>query len=307
VIQIKPQLEKLLKLPDDSLTKEIQLTQDLLTLFIEYQIPSDLISYAGDEAATVAQKVNTVKAYVKAMQEMIKKNKETALQEAAEKRAFRALERDISAAPILAPPPANLQQFRATTTSSGGGGGGIKREKTAKEAEDEGVDYTKLPVSLEKRFDELDEDGALRPTIISASNAWKKRFQKSLLSEPAETGMGVPEQDQERKRTFDLLDALTKSGCLGIDQAALHVVIAATHCFDKTLMNTLIQDNINPIEKVERSSLIVASTIHGVTPSELLAGDQVERVGTYNPKLLEAAPERIREAAHAPSLVSAKK
>ena len=32
IIQIKPQLEKLLKLPNDSLTKEIQLTQDLLNL-----------------------------------------------------------------------------------------------------------------------------------------------------------------------------------------------------------------------------------------------------------------------------------
>lgn len=46
VVQIKPQLEKLLNLPDDSLTKEIRLTQDLMDLFIKYQIPSDLISYA---------------------------------------------------------------------------------------------------------------------------------------------------------------------------------------------------------------------------------------------------------------------
>ena len=36
VIHIKPQLEKLLKLPADSLTKEIKLTQELLGLFIEY-------------------------------------------------------------------------------------------------------------------------------------------------------------------------------------------------------------------------------------------------------------------------------
>ena len=47
VIQIKPQLEKLLKLNDDGLTKEIALTQELLNLFIEYQIPSDLLSYDG--------------------------------------------------------------------------------------------------------------------------------------------------------------------------------------------------------------------------------------------------------------------
>ena len=38
VIQIKPQLEKLLNLDNDSLTKEIQLTQDLQQLFIEYQV-----------------------------------------------------------------------------------------------------------------------------------------------------------------------------------------------------------------------------------------------------------------------------
>ncbi len=47
VIQIKPQLEKLLNLTVDALTKEIRLTQDLLALFIQHQIPSDLLSYGG--------------------------------------------------------------------------------------------------------------------------------------------------------------------------------------------------------------------------------------------------------------------
>ena len=34
VVQLKPQLEALLGLSDDALTKEIRLTQDLLSLFI---------------------------------------------------------------------------------------------------------------------------------------------------------------------------------------------------------------------------------------------------------------------------------
>ena len=38
IIQIKPQLERVLNLLDDSLTKEIKLTQDLMQLFIKYQI-----------------------------------------------------------------------------------------------------------------------------------------------------------------------------------------------------------------------------------------------------------------------------
>jgi hypothetical protein len=49
---------------------------------------------------------------------------------------------------------------------------------------------------------------------------------------------------QERQKAFDLLDALTKSGCLSVKEAELHVVMASTHCFGKTLMNTIIQVKI---------------------------------------------------------------
>ena len=44
-VQLKHQLERLLGLPEKALTKEIRLTQDLLTLFIKYQIPSDLVTF----------------------------------------------------------------------------------------------------------------------------------------------------------------------------------------------------------------------------------------------------------------------
>ena len=43
VVQIKPQLERVLNLADDSLTKEIKLTQDLMQLFIK-QLDRKLIS-----------------------------------------------------------------------------------------------------------------------------------------------------------------------------------------------------------------------------------------------------------------------
>jgi hypothetical protein len=155
------------------------------------------------------------------------------------------------------------------------------------------VDYTTIPTQLEKKYEELDVDGALRPTIINAGNYWTKKSQKSLLAEPATAGMGTNEQGKERSKAFDLLDALTKSGDLSIEHAALHVVIAATHCFDKTLVNTVIQDNVNPIEKVERSSLIVATTIHGVSAPQLLAAGQIERVTLYSPMLIEAADDSL--------------
>jgi len=59
VIQIKPQLEKVLKLPDDSLTKEIALSQDVLNLFMEFQIPTDLVSFSGPADAPVQEKIDT--------------------------------------------------------------------------------------------------------------------------------------------------------------------------------------------------------------------------------------------------------
>jgi len=158
---------------------------------------------------------------------------------------------------------------------------------------DSGIDYTKIPQQLEKKYEELDVDGALRPTIIAPGNSWSKRFQKTLLSAPESSNMGTDEQGKERTKCFDLLDALTKSGVLSIDYASLHVVIAATHCFAKALMNTVIQDNVNPIEKLERSSLIVASTIHNVQPEQLIAQEQLERVATYSPMLIEHKPAPV--------------
>ena len=64
IIQLKPQLERVLNLLDGALTKEIQLTQQLMSLFIDYQIPSDLLSYDGpsssDEVGDISMKVNAV-------------------------------------------------------------------------------------------------------------------------------------------------------------------------------------------------------------------------------------------------------
>uniref|UniRef100_A0A7S1KV23 Uncharacterized protein n=1 Tax=Alexandrium catenella TaxID=2925 RepID=A0A7S1KV23_ALECA len=333
VIQIKPQLEKVLKLPADSLTKEIKLTQDLMQLFIKYQIPSDLLSYEdgcdADGAAVVAptptEKLEAVKRHVQAMHEMIAKAQE---EEVAERRAeaqYRAPEvrfadtRDdeadrgvrsrgamtlkcrsapkkgmvlgrsmmagkggmppppacaaAAAAPLASTPQTPTQQVPQQPGESGEAA-----------AEDTAVDYTQVPKELDRRFELLDTDGALRPTIISPGETWTKRSQKALLAAPT-TSTLQGSQKQEKDAAFDLLDALTKSGALPVDHAALHIVVAATHCFDKTVTETVVQDNTNPIDKVERSTLIMASTVHQKPVAALIRQAQYSRVSSTSPML----------------------
>jgi hypothetical protein len=61
VVQIKPQLEKLLNLPPRALVKERRLVEQLMKLFVDYQISSDLVSYDGAEDEKVGFKVQFVK------------------------------------------------------------------------------------------------------------------------------------------------------------------------------------------------------------------------------------------------------
>lgn len=361
VVQIKPQLEALLKLPPDSLTKEIKLTQDLLGLFMEHQIPSDLLSYDGPAEAQPAEKLARVSEYVARMHAVIVAARQRELDEAREREAFRLAEANRSPVPV--PPPMAAMSagpsfggpplgapYQGSAPTGGRGGfplqpsamvgsaapmapmappsmsDGAPKAAMARESapaappplrsaaaatpppaapptatpprpaeagpteaatvgDDDPLDYTRIPAALDRKFEALDEDGALRPTILGVGEVWSRRSQKSLLAEPVRKSLRADEQADERRRAFDLLDALTKSGAMPLEHASLHVVIAVTHCFDDTLLNTVIQRNVNPIERVERSSVIVATTIHGEPAAELLADDQRERFFLSSPRL----------------------
>ncbi len=98
-------------------------------------------------------------------------------------------------------------------------------------------DFTKIPTELESACERWDSDHALHPTIIKPADTWTKKVHTSATS----IKLSTEEQGKDRQRCFDLLDALTRSGTLTISNASLHVLVAATHCFDQTLMNTIVQ------------------------------------------------------------------
>lgn len=127
-------------------------------------------------------------------------------------------------------------------------------------------DFTKLPRLLDDAYDRLDVDHAVRPAIIKPGNTWQRSRQRALTlskEKPKVEYLSSEELNKERNAVFDLLDALTRSGALPIEDASLHIVIGATHSFEETVMNTVVQRNRNPIEAMERSSLIMASTLFG--------------------------------------------
>lgn len=368
VIQIKPQMEKLLNLPLDSLTKEVKLQQDLMQLFIQYQIPSDLMSYDNDENASREAKIDAVKGHVKSVfatvgaqreEQLEQKQMEDKYNNVSDARKQEPEEResdcddsdgddmdeemecdndngwgevgvansssrlfdDGGEAPARALPPArspiapttnaaNLSLQDASVAEAADlvspdehkvdeavKDEGGEQQQQQDEAGEEGetlavgaVDMTKIPKQLDKSFLAYDKDSALRATTIKLGQGWGKKSARSLMSPMVHTTMFEEQLREERNKAFDLLDALTRSGALAVDEAELHVVIAATHCFDKTLLNCVVQDNVNPIEKVECSELIVASTIQAKKPEDLISPSQFKRIhGLGNEKLLTMA------------------
>ena len=148
-------------------------------------------------------------------------------------------------------------------------------------------DFTLMPKLLDAKIEKHSPSGALRSTIIKSSDSCLCWRQKNLLSSPERRFLKSEDLKSEKEKAFDLLDALSRSGSLPVDCSELHVVISMTHCFDKDVMDTIVQDNINPIEQLEMSALLVASTIHGISASGLIKGrSEVGRLAAAFPSLM---------------------
>ena len=279
-----------MKLSEDSLTKEIKLTQDLMNLFVEYQIPSDLLSFDGPADTPVRQQIARVQHLVNEMKEMIESFRKEAIGNAAALKKMRLIQTPadlvIDVRFISQARPGRIGQ---TTVSSAKGTSRVTDDVAKRAEEGEDIDLTQIPIEIDHKLAALDEDHAVRPTILkTAKGNWSKTFFKSLLAKESTDSLAESDRMKEHNKAYDLLDALSRSGILVFDDAALHVVLAATHSFDMSLLNTIVQDNVNPIEKVERSTLIIASTIHGKElADDLVTPEQKKRVSQFSPNLFD--------------------
>ncbi|EJK49598.1 hypothetical protein THAOC_31512 [Thalassiosira oceanica] len=379
VVQIKPQLEALLGLPADALDKEMKLTQDLMKLFIEYQVPSDLLSYNGhSESAALEDKIGNVKANVKAVVDVVELQKEQQLKDERAKSdmammmrcdgnmrcsgraksdmATMGMERggsytrcsggitswkgkqrlptenvtsqsrmrgcaprqqlpvflysdgaddcdsfslgdyDVASAGTISigEPIEESQEYECAALGSesqrnvGGKVTTSSRSDRGDSVTQQGVDFTLIPKKLDQSVEKRGDAASLHSTTIKTSSNWTRNRQANLLSKPERHGLDADEIRKEKSKAFDLLDALSRSGSLAIAHSELHVVVAMTHCFEKDLMGTVICDNVNPIEKLEGSTLLLASAVHGLPLRELVRDvSELQRLGMTMPCLLE--------------------
>jgi len=353
IIQLKPQLEKLLGLQSGSLTKEIQLTQDLMSLFVDYQIPSDLLTFDGASNSDVSTKVANVKEHVKSVLQVIEYEKEKQLKEEERKADMRAelnfngmphpphvnydgagaegeapsaimedalpsgggtpRRRMMAMAKASAPPqamafmaassplapPASASSMKASDgslrrQSSGSSSINWKQQAAQSFAKQEAYafesqDFTAIPRILDNKMEKLDSDNSIQSTIIKTGRTWTRKRQQNLLTPPNTSQLFAKQIDDEKKKAFDLLDAVSRSGVLPIEFSELHVVVAVSHCFENDLMGTIIQDNVNPIDKLEKSTLMIASTIYGKPTRALIEEEaQVKRLESSFPQLFAA-------------------
>merc|ERR1711933_260343 len=134
-------------------------------------------------------------------------------------------------------------------------------------------DFTAMPKILDSMIQKYDKGSAIRSTIIKTDNTWTMKRQENLLSKAKSTVLSSDDRKSEKERAFDLLDALCRSGSLPISYSELHVLICVSHCFEKDVMGTIIEDNINPIEKLEISALLMASAVHNVAAITMVHDD----------------------------------
>ncbi|CAJ1960164.1 unnamed protein product [Cylindrotheca closterium] len=336
VVQIKPQLEALLGLSEDSLAKEIKLTEDLMELFVEHQIPSDLLSFdeVCNSSISASDKVEVVRQNVKAVMDVIEGTKEkqleaTLMKEEAQKAAETAwfaensaeerfesagtsaldwlrskeveaeeceeeYEEDCaldmfaeSSADGLCDEPfayddddddegmdgmpeevSNQENGEADTTPETS-----DTPSSARAPSKENIDFTQIPKMLDATIAQFDKDSTLRSTKIKAGDIWSRKRQPDLLSKPTTNNLYESDVKSESNKAYDLLDAISRSGSLPIAYSDLHVIVCVTHCFEKDIMATIVEDNINPIDRLEMSTLLLGSTIHGEKPMGLIADE----------------------------------
>ena len=124
-------------------------------------------------------------------------------------------------------------------------------------------------------------------TCQADDNSWTLESQKNVFTSSTKLSLDTSAQQQAKRKAFDLLDALTKSGALSVTDASLHVLVTATHIFDRSVLETLVQRDVNPLQKLQQSLLIMLTTLHGKPLDALVTLQEKGSLAQKYPDLFE--------------------
>jgi hypothetical protein len=331
VIQTRPHLERVLNLDAGSITKKIQLTHDLMSLFTEHQIPSDVLSYDPKTAsATSDAKVSQVAENVLAVQKMVTSMQDKELEQKLTSRKAKGQRPESSddsmregcsppmqdyqmvtqsmqampmvgsavpktrslfqtaTAPMVVPMPSKMSMSGppspmphpapsapvATSAPPQPSGQQQTPEQQPIDTADEdelATTFSAIPKKIDSLFETHDRDNNVRPTVIKSGPEWELTSYDKVTREEKVTKIRESKDKTCRKQqVMDLLDALSRSGELGIQECSVHVVYAVTNAFNESCFDTIAKKSVNPIERMERASLVVSHAIHDTPSTDML-------------------------------------
>lgn len=284
IVEIEPNVEQVLNLDPGSLVKEIDMTDRLVDLFVDHSISTDLLKFDGPNDAT--NKLTAVKDRLSAVKAVFDKASDDDLLEEQRKAQFRKHQQDeeetwefqAHSAPFQSENIVNLngrRRLRSQASSSkkmndvtsdllSGDGEPFGEYDDEETPSSSSSSLQGLPQRLDAAYRQSEDDN-LHPTKIHVESHWS-RTSTGLLSKATTAGVNL---STEKSKAIDLLDPLSRSGALTLTSATLHVVVAATHAFDNTVVRTLVVDNIDPIAATEAATFLVASTLFDRAPNDL--------------------------------------
>ena len=118
-------------------------------------------------------------------------------------------------------------------------------------------DFTQVPRNIESR---LANYKSVRPTIFKTDTEWCFT-QKTLLRDESTRKVTLEAQAELKSSCLNILDALSMSGSLPLSDCSLHAVVPFSQFFSKTIIETVIQDNINPIQQIENVNFLLSEVV----------------------------------------------
>jgi hypothetical protein len=124
--------------------------------------------------------------------------------------------------------------------------------------------------------------------VLHTATVWQRVRQPSFVSRAVEEALEPQRQLQETHNALALLASLARGSRRPL-QGVCHTVALTTQLFSKSVLGLLLEEEVNPLDSVERASALVVAAATGRSATELVNPEQLARMHQRFPDLFAAA------------------